>query len=366
MSTKKNVPPGQKPASTVSPWTYLSWFQVQYLSSPQDNKTAKVFSNNRQQVHIEIVLEGRNANGEVTTIPREDFLRLELVRYETGETLFYLVSTAFSKDARFDYYPESGAFPTGYLVSALTNTEHHVDSGLDNSQYTNTETVINVRTENIAHPSGIYIQAQIYDIWISTDHPDTLRIAAKLTAPNGTIFHTHTQTAAPGGGPTGGKFNSSLTLSPQPPRRFAAEYFSIRQRNEINNQYFDVDIYEIWLKDLSYKIRDSIHHTRPEDQWHYSWEKNSRNQYQYAYRADHLRLVRHTTVGAPLRYIEFLVNYFLASEGKATASRVTETYWLGTFNSGGPARVGYIDNFGNESIIALKPSDDGNTMSITD
>lgn len=366
MNANKNVTYAQTTATDQSAWTYLSWFQVQYLSSPEDNKTAKVFRNNRQQVHIEIVLEGRNANGEVTTIPPDDFHGLELVRYETGETLFYLVSTAFSKDARFDYYPESGAFPTAYLVSDLTSIGHHVDSGLDNSQYTNTETVINVRTENIAHPSGVYIQAQIYDIWISTDHPNTLRIAAKLTAPNGAIFHTHTQTAAPGGGPTGGYFNSSVTLSPQMPRSYAAEYFSISRRDETSNEYFNVDIYEIWFKDASLKIRDSINHTRPEDQWHYSWHTPPMNNFHTAYKADRARVVRHFHFGDPAYYIDFNINLYLASEGKATASRVSEVYWTGHFNSGGPARVGYIDNFGNESIISLKPSNDGDTMSIGD
>ena len=364
MKARKNAPSRQKPASTVSTWTYLSWFQVQYLSSPEDNKTARVFSNNRQQVHIEFIVQGRNANGEVTSIPPDDLRRLELVRYETGESLWSEVSTASSRDTRYDYYPESGVFPNAYQILSPTNTERHADIGIDNTQHRNNDTITNARTKTIAYPGEVGTQAQAYDMWISTSQPNTLRIAAKLTAPNGTIFHTHTKDAAPGGSPTGGNFNSSITLSPQMPRSFTAEYFNLSRRDEIADQYFDVDIYEIWFKDANYKIRDSINHTQPGDRWHYSYEKNSRNQYQSAYKADHSRLVRHAMTGAPQRYIEFLVNYFLASEGKATASRVTESMWLTTFNSGGPARIGYIDNFGNESIITLKPSADGNTMSI--
>jgi hypothetical protein len=366
MKTNKKSSSFKGSASGPIGWTHLSRFKLQYQSRPEDNLTARVFSNGRQQVHIEIILEGRNAYNEVTTIPLDDLRRLELVKYDTGEPLPFQIWVSRSRDIKFDYYPDSGAFPDSYLMSDCATDEHSIDSALGHAHRVSSESAKNARMESITTLSGDGIQNQVYELWISTSSADSLRIAAKLTSSTGIIFHTHSHQVPGGGEVSDGKFNSSFTLSPQMPRRFSADYFNIRQRNEINSENFDVDIYEIWFRDANYRVCDSINHTRPEDQWHYSWNKGRLNHFHVAYKADHLRTVRHFLFGDPSIYIDFNVNYYLASEGRASASRVAELYWKGSFNSGGPARIGYIDNFGNESIISLKPSDDGNTMTIDD
>ncbi|MEB0160843.1 hypothetical protein, partial [Pseudomonas sp. AH2 (2023)] len=89
---------------------------------------------------------------------------------------------------------------------------------------------------------------------------------------------------------------------------------------------------------------------------------------QTAYKADRCRIVTFKTFVPTNNYsITFYVNEFLASDGKASASRIIDRY--GAHYAGGKhdsAKVGYIDNFGNESIIWVNHSGDGNTISLGD
>ncbi|WP_297845888.1 hypothetical protein [Pseudomonas sp.] len=345
-STAKNTqaqPGTPSPSEPNATWETLSWFQIIYLERTQDNSTANVFGNGRQQVPLKVIIEARNANGEVVALSATELESITFVNYHTGVELENLSNTRVQK---YDYFSES-SFPL----------QEPDNAGTLNSA--------NVATEE--RDNHILRQESLK--WFTTKSVETIRIAASITLLSGTTFHTHSQEVPSGGAASqGAKFNSSLTVKSHTPVTFRAGSFSAWRRDKTSNDHFDVDIYDIYFNDPGYKIRDSIHYTTPGDQWHYSWKKSDANKVQTAYRADLSRTVNFKTfVPGNSFNISFTVNEYLTPEGKATASRIIDKYGAGY--AGGKhdsARVGYIDTFGNESIIWLNNSSDGNTLSLGD
>ncbi len=351
---------GTLEAEATSDWISLSEFKVTYLDRDGDHTTARVYYNGRQQVPIKILIQGRDENDQVVAIPPNDLAEMKLVAYNTGGELPVEVQYVRIKNLKYDYFPESLAFVAeGDETEESNKTRSEAD--LEWQRETGNMTggaFLQVSGKVVSTDDGMETLAQEVSFWVTTTSTDTIRIAAKITK-QGTVFHTHSPQAGPG------LFDSSVLISPQRPVSHDLDEFAIRRRDEVVNDLFDVDIYEIYLKNQNLKIRDSIHYTKSGNSWHYSWEKSGSNKVHTAYKADHRRLVKFMSfMPVPIGgYVDFYVNWFLEDEGKATASRIIDKKG-GPWNGGKDdwATVGYIDNFGNESKVVLAASTDGNGM----
>ncbi|MEB0042288.1 MULTISPECIES: hypothetical protein [unclassified Pseudomonas] len=266
-------------------WATLSWFQITYNQRTQDNSTAHVYRNGRQQVPITVIIEARNANNEIVTLENGELERISFCHYQTGIELSTLSQT---RHPEYDYYPESTLY---------TSEPDRTDSS--------SQPIDEVKSKENT------VQRQQIIRWYTTTSPDTVRIAASITSPNGDTFHTHSPEVDSGGKPTGGKFNSSLTVQPQTPIVFGASAFNAFRRDANGNDHFDVDLYDIYFINPQYKIRNSVHYTVQADKWHYSWNKSDSNKVQTAYKADRCRIVTFKTFVPTNNYsITFYVNEF--------------------------------------------------------
>lgn len=306
-------------------WTYLDWFQIITEEHYEDHYRTPVFRNGRQQVPIAIHLTARNALGEFHTITEIEMQSLRIIDYYTGST----ISHEWRKN-EFDYYRDYVGF-------------------LDKSEDTlNTSTEI----KDIGEPAP-RAGLQVIYLWITTESPEVLRIGARITAPDGTLFSTNSPNAAPGGGPTNGKFNSSLSVVSMAPIRYTLADFKMEGSNLISDA-LDVDYYRISFIHPRLRIVQSIQHTPPTMPAPYYQSGFSPFFFQIFYEAGPPRREAFSHHGFS---VEYDIN---VPEGTATAVRIV--------GIGGHieerrnhAQITLIDNFGNESDrLWLNPSSTGN------
>lgn len=359
---KKQIesPSATHPQQDLPNWTHLSRFQVQYLERVSDNTIANVFRNGRQQVPIVIVIEGRNANNEIVLIPDTDLAKIELILYHNQQVLPAAMGIRRSRDGRFVYYPEGTVFSEPPIVN-------QPDADAPES----------APLEVSALPEGSHVPAaledtifaaQTYSLWLTTNHNETARIGARLISPAGDWIHTCSTDVEGGGWSQGGAFNSSLTVQPQTPRAHLLSEFSIfREDIPSPDPNYDIDIYTVGFNDRNYLIKDVLFHTFPhEGGWFYAnYVGNHKNYYHYMFGVD-TRISKHYKHGDSNQILEFPVNTRTANEGRVSLARVTESYTSRVMDDEHLGEVGYIDQYGNESIVYIRPSDNGNELYLAD
>jgi len=394
-------------AHTAGPWTHLSWFQVTYLDRSADNTTASVFRNGRQQVPIKIVIEARDANNQVVALSTTDLQRLRLVLYNTGQSLPANSVVRTTRDTLYDYYPEGGIFSADYApMSKQAPTAAQINEHLEvspsasvgildigrrvlsvayvalfgkapttapisdeqvelvRSPCADTTASEQVRIRQFISPHGVQVQAQEWMLWLRTTSSDTLRVAGTITAPNASVFHTHSRDVAAGGAPSGGKFNSSVTVVPQLPRQFPHTSFRLSRSDWYSSSRTDIDIYEVWIADTSYKLKKTIRYMQYYNTgWWYAHVNGKHNIYHYG--ANETRTSYTHRVLSNETTITFPVNGSL-DQGKISLARVLDIKDYYYYEQGGVGIVGFVDNFGNESILWIRGAEGGNVLYLAD
>jgi hypothetical protein len=355
----------QDNAQALPRWTHLSWFQIQYLGHTTDNATAHVFRNGRQQVPIKILIEARNSNDEVVTLTNSELLTVTLVDYDTRQAMPNTDIRTY-RNTLYDDYPESGKFPVEYFINELTETNLYSLCTLQRCPGdiidSNHETLKAGTTSN-AHT----LQVQTFFLFLVTTSVEVLHLGAIVPSPIGGFVHTCSRTAPPGGAPSGGEFNSSLTVAPQTPRHYAVDQFSMsREDVPVNDGNLDVDVYTLGFRNPDFLIRNAILHMPINFRgWHFSdYVGKHNNYYHYAF-TEETKVARHYTNGSAF-YTTYPVNTHLELEGKISISRVAEHNSSVIYDVVTIGRVGYVDNHGNESIIYLRPVNEGNEIIISD
>lgn len=360
---KKQIesPSATHPQQDLPNWTHLSRFQVQYLERVSDNTTANVFINGRQQVPVVIVIEGRNDNNEVVLIPDTDLAKIELILYHNQQALPATIGIRRSRDNRFVYYPEGTVFSESHVATPS-------DTDGAESDPVQTEGVPEGWQLSPATLQDTIFAAQTYSLWLTTTHNETLRIGARLTYPAGDRVHTCSPDVEAGGWSQGGAFNSSLTIHPQPPRPHQLSEFSIfREDISSPDQNFDIDIYTVGFADRNYLIRYVIPRGgSSEGGWFYAnYVGNHKNYYHYIFLVD-TTIARHYKHGDSTQLLEFPVNTRAATEGRVSLARVTESNTSRVMDADRNGVVAYVDQYGNESVVYVRPLDDGNELYLAD
>jgi len=312
--------------TTAERWDHLVWFQVQTEGHTTDNYMTPVFRNGRQTVPITILLDARNAAGEQITLTPQELSSLTLIDYDTGD----LISHVEEKGV-YDHYSDyaNNFAPAGSIDIPAPPP-----------------------------PQGILARTAA-TLYITTTSTNTRRIGASIKTPNGSVtFTTNTYSAEPGGMPTNGKFNSSISVRTVPVLRHTMEEFGMDRIDGMGNDYFDVDYYRIFFLDKRFSIRASKHHSPAvENQYHYVWWKDHRCKFQIAYSAGPTRNVRFE---AHWLHIDFDIN---TPAGTATAARIIDKIASEQFcgSDHKSVQMTYTDNFGNEpDPFWLNNSTDGN------
>jgi hypothetical protein len=351
---------------TQSTWTTLSWFQIQYLQRPEDNTIAKVFRNGRQQVPITVLVQARNSDNEVVPLPNVDLQNIQLVNYNTGTPWSQGVTVTNARNAKYDYFPEGSVLPEPYQVVSkdVANTKD-APSNLPAALKTRH---ISCKPRKMVSRDGTIMQVQEFELWLSVTTDETLRIAASLTT-NGQTFHTHSPEVPAGGEPhDGGLFNSSIRVGPQEPRSFTSQYFTMTSEEGPSTEHISVLMYDLWFSDTQYKIREAfIYHRTWETGWYFAGRGVGRGvyaAYHYAAASDWAYFYHY---GSNFdAWVHVAMNERLKTEGKANLARVLELNNLFYHSEPQVGKMGYVDNYGNESIIYLREDAQGSRIRLAD
>jgi hypothetical protein len=345
-----------------STWAYLSWFQVQYLQRPEDNTLATVFRNGRQQVPVTLLVQARNSQNEVVPLPLYHLQGIKLVNYNTGEAWSDGVTVTNGRNANYDYFPEVGVLPESYQVCKDEAPD-------DKDLLANLPAVVRtkdmaVKTRDVRSSDGAVMHLQEVELWLSVTTAETLRVAAHLTAFE-QVFHTHSPEVAPGGSPhDGGLFNSSIRVTAVAPRSFTSQYFTMTQHEGASTSRISVLMYDLWLTDASFKIREAFaYHRTWEGGWYFARDRGGDSPYHYA-PPSACRYFDHNLSSSIYVHVE--VNQRLRTEGKANLVRILELDVPYNHDEPQVGKMGYVDNYGNESIIYLREDAQGNGIRLDD
>ncbi|WP_157379492.1 hypothetical protein [Burkholderia ubonensis] len=371
-------------------WSYLAHFRVE-LGAP----TGRVFRNFRQWVPIDVVLEAREANGNVVQLTRAELEGIRLIKY-VGSAELPLTGSSGWVASYVNPYPQYEPYPTSQVP--LASDEIDGDRLLDPEKspgdlalFENEQKRIAVEQErhDIAVRYGIFLtsihhnsdetvdlfdapsednsdigiarqpSAQSIRFYVRTTDTTSLRIAAKIPRPGGGYIMTNSTN------PGGGEFDSSVTITTEAPRRYTANSFSWNRVDEFSNSYWDIDLYYIYLNN-GLKIVD----VKLENMWeghrncYYRWRKSGHFKTQWAFGAGapfNFTITRGNGQNATVK-----INQYFQSEGKATAFRASCLGCVGDVSRTACARAHYYDQYGNEHSVWIAHSSDGNTIYVSD
>lgn len=320
-------------AAPASTWSHLDWFQIMTDEHHEDNYRTPAFRNGRQQIPLAIHLTARNGLGEFHTITQEEMSSLKIINYYTSE----VIPHTWSKN-QYDYHRD--------YASTLKNAG-------------------NASTQSEPEESEPAAGLQVIFLWITTQSLEVQRIAASITAPDGTLFSTNSAGADPGGAPTNGKFNSSLSIVPIAPLVHRLIEFSMKlEPTEVHDTY-RLRPYTISFIDTNFEIRWLIK-LEP-----YNGELYFHTKFAYG-SIFHLVLCHYTLEPFTFTFKPYgwtLEPILLhANDPKGTASAVSVDIGLKPhIERLQSAKILIIDNFGNESVpLWLVADDDGVYINLKD
>lgn len=300
-------------------WVTISQFIVQV--NKESKVTVPIYANGRQQVPIEIVIHARDADGVAVSLNAAQLKAIKLIEYESGAAVGNVSDT---KDARYVY-----EFPLltedGTAANAEAREEGHTPT-------------------NSAQTIVKYV------------HKSTLSsnwIAAEIVSPSGGVFRTNTPN------PPAGKFDSWIKLQGRQPVAIPWDDFAMTRQDHVTNPRWDVDLYFVYFTEANLRIVASIKYgSAGPDAAHYSWIKSGKQVQHVAYPVGARRTVTHRSCANPSDYTLIQIN---TREGQANVARIKDSRTCGSFVSNG-VLMGYINQYGNESKVAIRGSSNGNTL----
>lgn len=299
------------------PWKYLSRFEV--TCQDREKVVCPVYANGRQQVPIQITIEARDEDDVVVDV-NHSRLYLNLVSYEDADVFPDGLGRSATEDTRFKYNWQVGPAGAGEDAPGVLENSDRLNSA---KQFVS------------ANKVGVY------------------KLAARCRSPDWVLFTTNTPN------PSAGKFDSWVLVEAREPCAQAWDKFSMTRTDYITGSEWDVDLYYIYFNVQNLTIEASIKYgSAGDDESHYSWIKDGRQTRHVAYPAGARRNVQHNSCATSSKSIVIQTNL---REGQATVARIREPDPCGNFTHNG-VLMGYIDQNGNESKVAIKGSSNGNTL----
>ena len=152
---------GNDPKSS-KPWKYLSRFEL--TCQGREKVRCPVYANGRQQIPVEIIIEARDEDGVVVSIPTDyASLKLRLCEYNDEEAFPYRVGEAYVEDPKYVYE---------WQAQKLSN---------ENERECATH-------ESAALSAGV----QVVRRWLYTDVVHSRKLAVRCTSPDGVVFVKNT------------------------------------------------------------------------------------------------------------------------------------------------------------------------------
>lgn len=318
-------------AMSNKPWVYLSAFEITCQGRPKAR--CPVYANNRQQIPVEIYIEGRDENGVLVEVDTSySVLDLRLCEYDDAESFPYRVGEAYKEDVQYEY---------NWQVQAAEDDAADQDTA-----------------QSVARDGR---PGQVVRRWLYTDIVQTRKLAVRCKSPAGVTFVTNTPN------PPTGKFDSYVIVDGRAPNAIHWENIAFSDGiNAYNDKNFDVDVYCIYFKDPNLRVVTNFFtHDFYPDQAHYRQKHNYYLYLQVCFLMNGPRTVEwksaypHDSVKCQFRVNE--------RPHQATAARITDVagYLMPEGRKYGMA-LGLIDQYGNESMIGIKPISNGNQMEPAD
>jgi len=305
----------------------LDFFQVRGLNRDQDNTTCVLYANGHQQTEVAVLVQARNANGEIIKVRDEVLANIEFIDYNTGALLSRSEFTiSRSRNHTFDYHP-------------------------DNNQL------------RLHSAPG---QGSVQSFYISSRKTGNTKIAARLNY-GGRTYRTNDRSAPADGAVRNGRSNSSATIQGRAQNyRFSSSQFVVQRENYITRKDLDVDRYAIRFSDPGYFIRASQHERGSEDQTHFGKFNGLRSKRSYSHAAfavDARSSVRYQWGNwAPTQTHTIEIN---RPRGTAHAVRVSAVHFTRS-NRETKTRVVYLDQYGNGHPVFFGSSEGGNRLTLSD
>lgn len=219
--------------SNINSVASLKHFQIKGNQSPSNGQTCQLYKNGHQQFVVTIVIDAVDDDGNTIQLPMETLKTVELIRYDSGQSLNDIFSRSYTWSG-YAYFPE-----------------------------------------DVLHGIEPYHKSMsVIDFWVSASSKTSLpsvQVAAKITL-NGVTYTTNNANVDPGGKiDNNGHSNSWVQVIFKQPYQFKAGHFQITDRGRIVGGY-DSDrlfirtlkIWEIRLINENYKIYgSSIADTKP-------------------------------------------------------------------------------------------------------
>lgn len=370
------------PSENIDPgiWSYLKSFRLE-VTSP----TNILFSNYRQWVEIQIVVDARNEKGEPVVLDKFQLQSIRLIEYVGGKELplqggadIPWVTEWYNSYSHFLPYPAASAIPFSVShgeeeadlrwpsspaeLALFENEQKRValdqerqDIVARNRFSVTSLEPTDVLKDSLTEHSEVSTE-QYIRFYVRTRATSKLRVAAKISRLGGATFTTNTPN------PGQGEFDSSVELIPEAPRRYIAEDFLLECQEEIKKHGVTVDLYYISLINKLKIVTISLGNTDGYFRYFISPHNPFLNYAQYAFGSDLMQISINTISGDK---VSFPINELLLSQGKANAACAK-----GTLVSGSPpfersAEVTYMDQYGNGHKVWIV-NVDNNSLKISD
>lgn len=305
-------------------WVRLSKFEVTVHSTGKIR--APVYANGRQQIPVHVEIVAHNEDDDVVDLTLGQLKGIALLTYETGAP----------PPLWCEFYP--GKNP-------LYEYNHRIEAG---------DADAGVRPL----PEDKATRGRTFTWYTSASQMGAVKLAAAITSPSGVRYITNTQN------PTAGKFDSWIIVDARAPAPHAWNELVMSEHvNAITNGSWDVDLYYIRFVKPEFKIVGGVGHNAGMDHAFYSWPKSgwARKSCVAFYPTPQARLSRFPSLNP--NGVDIPVN---DRPGQACAARVSSSsaHSIPQSSSWGP--VTYYDQYGNSVAALIKPSSDGNTVSLVE
>jgi hypothetical protein len=333
----------------------LHHFQIKGNGSSSDRQLCRVYKNGRQQFQVDIVIDAYDAQGAVVALTPAQLNSIQMVNYDSGANLGTQLNQSYYKNA-YDFFPSKRLQDTGIWRSVVKALRACLRTG----RKQNMSTV----TMYFSVPTSISVAS--------------LQIAAKITLDGGANYATNKRNADPGGHFNNGGFNSSIVLEPVTPYTLTAQDFQIVKNpsplgwgsgsNYTGDPLRYLDLWIITLRNTAYKILGSDIPTLDYVHWFSQYVRGGNDLDTCHWALPVLPLNSTITLGwnrsgGGSTTKDIYVQPF-AQAGKAYAIiERAKTFQIHDYR---PKRITYIDNFGCEHSVVLRPNNNGTTFQIDD
>lgn len=295
-------------------WKSIGFFRV--ICKGKEFAQAKIYANGYQQLPVQVNIRALDASGAIVKLSQSQLDGIKLIEY-VGDVPLYPNKTL---DPTFEYN-----WPVGLEGDQGESEDSDATSDVDASEVQTVMRYLRVsRTTNI-------------------------RIAATITSPDGVAYQTNRQ------------FDSWIDAIVVPPVQYGPGSVILEREDEIGGMFVDIDLYYIGFDHPNRVARmETMYSEENEPHYHQGASGTYFSRTHIGYSLGNKRSVKYPASGDDERAPWFTVNKY---PGKVTVARISNS-----FRPNSPVSKNLYmhvwDQNGNQALITVRPSSDGNTMSI--